>query len=82
MSSYPDCLSGYFHSDGIEELCTRFFSEGWHKRDIRAVRGLAYVRKGHEIATDLDLFFPDELNQLPFYSDFLNSSGFRWFAGF
>ncbi|MBB4039987.1 DNA-binding CsgD family transcriptional regulator [Microvirga flocculans] len=81
LSSYPDCLSGYLHSDSTEEFCGRFVGEGWHKRDIRAVRGLAYVRKGREIVTDLDLFTADELNQLPFYRDFLASLGFRWFAG-
>lgn len=81
ISSYPDCLSGYLHSEGMEEFCSRFISQGWHKRDIRAVRGLAFVRKGNELATDLDLFTPDELKQLPFYRDFLDSLGFGWFAG-
>jgi DNA-binding CsgD family transcriptional regulator len=81
VASYPHCPSGYIHSDGVEELCTRFVSEGWHKRDIRSVRGLAFVRRGNELVTDLDVFTPDELKQLPFYSDFLESLGFRWFAG-
>ncbi|MBB3019581.1 DNA-binding CsgD family transcriptional regulator/PAS domain-containing protein [Microvirga lupini] len=81
VSSYPDCLSGYLNSDRMEEFCTRFVSEGWYKRDIRAVRGLAFVRKGNEIATDLDLFTPDELGQLPFYHDFIGATGFQWFAG-
>ncbi|MBJ6124933.1 helix-turn-helix transcriptional regulator [Microvirga sp. BT325] len=81
VSSYPECLSGYLPSDGMEEFCSRFVSQGWHKQDIRAVRGLAFVRKGNELATDLDLFTPDELKQLPFYRDFLDSMGFNWFAG-
>jgi DNA-binding CsgD family transcriptional regulator len=63
------------------EFCARFVSEGWYKRDIRAFRGLAFVRKGNELATDLDLFTPDELKQLPFYTDFLGPTGFQWFAG-
>jgi DNA-binding CsgD family transcriptional regulator len=81
VSSYPDCLSGYLSSDGVEDFCARFVSEGWYKRDIRAVRGLAFVRKGNELVTDLDLFTPDELKQLPFYTDFLEPLGFQWFAG-
>lgn len=81
VSSYPDCLSGYLSSAGVEEFCARFINEGWYKRDIRAVRGLAFVRKGNELATDLDLFTPDELKQLPFYTDFLEPLGFQWFAG-
>jgi DNA-binding CsgD family transcriptional regulator len=81
VSSYPDCLSGYLSSDRMEEFCDRFVSEGWYKRDVRAVRGLAFVRKGNEIATDLDLFTLDELKQLPFYTDFLEPLGFQWFAG-
>jgi DNA-binding CsgD family transcriptional regulator len=81
VSSYPDCLSGYLNSDRMGEFCIRFVSEEWYKRDIRAVRGLAFVRKGNELATDLDLFTPDELKQLPFYTDFLEPTGFQWFAG-
>jgi DNA-binding CsgD family transcriptional regulator len=81
VSSYPDCMSGYLNSDGMEEFCDRFVSEGWYKRDIRAVRGFAFVRKGNELATDLDLFTPDELKQLPFHTDFLETVRFQWFAG-
>jgi DNA-binding CsgD family transcriptional regulator len=81
VSSYPDCLSGYLNSDRMDGFCDRFVREGWYKRDIRAVRGLSFVRKGNEIATDLDLFTPDELTQLPFYTDFLRPTGFQWFAG-
>jgi DNA-binding CsgD family transcriptional regulator len=81
LSSYPDCLSGYLSSNRMEGFCARFVGEGWSKRDIRAVRGLAFVRKGNELATDLDLFTPDELMQLPFYTDFIAPTGFQWFAG-
>ena len=81
VASYPHCISGYLHSDGVGDFCARFIDEGWHKRDIRSVRGLAYVRRGNELVTDLDVFTPDELSQLPFYRDFLDSVGSGWFAG-
>jgi DNA-binding CsgD family transcriptional regulator/PAS domain-containing protein len=81
LSTYPDCLGGLISSDGLQEFCVRFVDEGWHKRDVRAARGVPYVRKGKEIVTDLDVFSEDELKQLPFYADFLQSLGLRWFAG-
>lgn len=81
VSSYPDCMGGLIHSDGLESFCARFIEEGWNARDIRSARGIPLVRKGREIVTDADLFTADELQRLPFYTDFLPSSGLGWFAG-
>lgn len=81
LSTYPENLSGLISSDSMEEFCNHFIDEGWHKRDIRAARGVPYIRQGKEIVTDLDVFTEDELKHLPFYTDFIQNLGYGWFAG-
>lgn len=82
VASYPDCLGGLICSQGVEELGARYISEEWFMRDVRAERGVPlFHERGKPILTDQDLFSAEELEHLPFYSDFLGRSGFRWFAG-
>ena len=81
ISSFPDCLGGLICSENLDSLCTRYVEEDWHKRDIRAARGVPFVRQGKEIVTDLDIFTVEEMEQLPLYAEFLTPMGFSWFAG-
>jgi DNA-binding CsgD family transcriptional regulator len=81
IASHPDCLGGLIFSEGVEDLCARYIDEQWYKCDVRAARGVPTVRRGADIVTDLDLFTADELEHLPYYSEFLSQAGFRWFAG-
>jgi len=81
LVSYPDCSGGLINTEGLDELCARYIEDEWFKHDIRAARGLAPEQGRPPIVTDLDLFTLDELERLPFYSDFLYRQGFGWFAG-
>lgn len=81
VSSYPGGLSGLLCSRGMDEICARYVSEEWYKDDPRATRGVASIRRGNDIITDLDLFTAEELEASDYYSNFLGKSGFRWFAG-
>ncbi len=81
ISSHPDCLGGLISSQGVEDLCARYVTEEWFKDDVRAARGVAAIKNGRDIVTDTNLFTVEELEQLPYYSEFLTRSGFRWFAG-
>lgn len=81
ISTYPECIGGLFCSPGLDDLRAKFLAEKWYKHDIRTTRSIPLLRKGGGIVTDFDLFTADELQRLPFYSDFLKPLELGWFAG-
>lgn len=75
--AYPDPKLGLIQSEGIDELLDSFMRGGWD--NIRGSR--AFTRNPWQLHSEATSFLPEELDRLPFYTDFLGSLGFRWFAG-
>ncbi len=69
---FSSACSGLATSRGAESLGARYVEEGWYKSDLRAERAISALRKGKMIVTEADLFRPDEIRRLPFYSEFLH----------
>jgi len=65
------------YSEGVGELVDAFVKEG--RANIRATRGIQ--RDRWKLHSESTIATADELDSLPFYSDFLTRMGFRWFAG-
>ena len=65
---------------GIDDLFRRYFTEGWHTRDIRADRGVPLQLRGVKVVLDQDIVTPQEMQRLGFYADNLAPLGFQWFA--
>ncbi|TIP80247.1 MAG: helix-turn-helix transcriptional regulator, partial [Mesorhizobium sp.] len=55
-----------------------YVRDGWIHRDERY--RLAPFLARHGIATDLDLFTPDDIAKHPYYQEFLAPFGLRWCA--
>ncbi|TPL46401.1 helix-turn-helix transcriptional regulator [Mesorhizobium sp. B2-4-6] len=67
------------HSQGSAEGFETYVKGGWIHRDER-YRLLPFLaRRG--VATDFDIFTPDEITRHPYYQDFLSSQGLLWYAG-
>ncbi len=75
--AYPDAGLGLIQSEGIDELLDRFVRGRW--QNIRGARGV--TRSPWKLQSEATLFRPEELDRLPFYTEFLGPLGFRWFAG-
>ena len=69
-------------SEGLDEVLTAFFREGWHVNNPREVRARRRRVALQEIVTDADLFTKEELDREPWQKDFLDRFGLRWFASF
>jgi len=67
-------------TSGVKEIFDTYFAEGWHKRDVRAERGVLLLLKGERVVTDQDILTFDEMRRLTFYADYLPAMGLRWFA--
>ncbi len=57
----------------------RFIDDGWAPRNVQAARTVA--RKEPRFFSDLDLFSPEEIEEEPFYRDFLSPNGLAWGCG-
>lgn len=57
------------------------YAQGWSDRDLRAIRARerGYFFK-RDVITDRDLMTPEDMENDPFYSDFLRRHGLRYFA--
>src|SRR5229473_3317080 len=44
----------------IDELISKYFSDGWHTRDPRATRGVPLLLRGATVVTDQELITADE----------------------
>jgi DNA-binding CsgD family transcriptional regulator/PAS domain-containing protein len=66
---------------GVEGLLRTYFREDWHKRDLRADRGVPLLLRGTKVITDQDMITPEEMRRAPLYQECLLPHGFQWFAG-
>jgi DNA-binding CsgD family transcriptional regulator/PAS domain-containing protein len=67
-------------TDEVEEVFQKYFSEGWHLRDIRA-RGAPLLASGQkQFITDQDVVTRDEMEHGAYYAELLYPYGFKWFA--
>lgn len=76
LISHPVAGDGLVHSEGVGELLTEFVREGWV--NVRAARGIQ--RDRWRLHSEATIATADELDRIPFYSDFLSRLGFRWFV--
>ncbi len=65
-------------SERVARATEIYFRDGWHQRDER-FRGVpTLLRNG--VIDDLDCVTPSEMKHLPYYQEFLEPVGLRWFA--
>jgi DNA-binding CsgD family transcriptional regulator len=67
-------------SPAVVDLLQNYFRNGWHKRDLRAERGVPLLMQRAKVIIDQDLITPDEMRGAGFYNENLLPSGFQWFA--
>jgi len=77
----PEAALAPVCSEGIDELIDTGVRENWIAGNPRVTRGMPAMRRAQDIMTESRIFTPDELDRLPFYADFADRFGFRWFAG-
>jgi hypothetical protein len=66
-------------SQSVGGLISRYFAEGWFKRDER-YRGLPALMKSG-VMSDLDFATPDEFARSAYYRELFVPLGLRWFVG-
>jgi DNA-binding CsgD family transcriptional regulator len=66
-------------SEGIARATEVYFRDGWCDRDIR-YSPLKFLLEGNVI-DDLDFISPEEMKRTPYYQEFLEPTGLRWFGG-
>jgi len=64
----------------ISDLIDGYFRYGWHKRDVRAARGVPLVMSGQPVVIDQDILSPDEMRKDAFYNECTVPHGFQWWA--
>lgn len=67
------------HSRSVDEVLSRFFTEGWHARDSRRNGFARLMTVGH--VADQDLVTDDQMKRDPYYREWLEPAGLRWFVG-
>ncbi|SMC48868.1 helix-turn-helix transcriptional regulator [Rhizobium sp. RU36D] len=67
------------HSPGMQDVLDCFFSEGWHKRDLRTALARAKPAITGFFA-DQDLISAEEMAKHTYYRDFARQAGVPWFA--
>jgi DNA-binding CsgD family transcriptional regulator len=68
-------------TNSVDELVNYYFRNGWHTRDIRAVRALPLLRRGTRAFVDEDILTPEELRKVDFFNECTLPKGFKWAAG-
>ena len=96
LTSISDCFDGagcllfFQKSDGVystlnspgilDAANARFVSEGWNRRDLRAIRAQEAGTFGMKTTVgDYDVVTPEEMETHPYYAEFLAPFGLRWF---
>jgi hypothetical protein len=67
-------------TESLKDLLTVYFRDGWHMRDIRAVRAVPLLLAGSPVVVDQDILTPDEIRSAPLYNEVTRPLGFQWFA--
>jgi hypothetical protein len=52
-------------TEAISNMIDAYFKDGWHKRDVRAARGVPLVLSGGPVVIDQDILSPDEMRTEP-----------------
>lgn len=80
LYSRDDGSYGVVQSPSLDVLIPAYM-EGWNTRDIRAIRSRerGYFF-GRDVITDRDVVTEIEIQSDPFYTDFLNRFGLKYFA--
>jgi DNA-binding CsgD family transcriptional regulator len=69
------------HSLALNELTDTYFRDGWHMRDVRALRGVPLLLQGQPVVIDEDIFCsPAEMHSLGIYNELWIPAGFQWWA--
>lgn len=66
-------------SPAIEDVFSRFLSEGWMTRNTRATRAAQLRYAG--FINDFDMFTQEEMDNDPFYTELFRPMGYGWCAG-
>ena len=80
LMAWPGPHTETLCSEGLDELAKVYCDEAWYKRDLRMARAVA-LRHTKVVLRESDLFSLEELDTLPFNTEFINRLGFRWVAG-
>ena len=64
----------------VSQLFQNYFVGEWHRRDVRAKRGVPLMLGGQQAVIDQDLLTPEELRRNIFYNEALRPFGFQWFC--
>jgi DNA-binding CsgD family transcriptional regulator len=67
-------------TEPVRGVFRRYFEEGWHAHDLRAVRGVPLMMNGARVVVDQDLVTADEMRRAPFYNEMVFAAGLHWFA--
>ncbi|MBN9087895.1 MAG: helix-turn-helix transcriptional regulator [Reyranella sp.] len=66
---------------GVDDYFRKsYFADGWHKRDVRADRGVPLLLRGQTAIIDQDLVTPEEMKSLGLYAESLLPFGLGWFV--
>lgn len=58
------------------------YAQAWSHRDLRAIRAMEVnFAAGGDLVSDLDLVTPSEMDNHPYYTEFLAKHGLKWFLG-
>lgn len=67
-------------SKAAPETFDLYFAEGWHKRDLRAERGVPLLLRGAPVIIDQDMVTAEEMKTQPFYREFLGRTDMQYGA--
>lgn len=76
LFAHTDQGTNWVASKTFAPVFERFLAQGWMERNARMAGLLAHGGSG--FVTDLDLFSPEELEQVPLYTDFMRPEGYGW----
>ena len=72
---------GVPRTPAISDAIDAYFRDGWHKRDVRAERGVPLVLSGQPVVIDQDILSPEPCLQRVLHSEWVRVVGRCWFSG-
>jgi len=64
----------------VEEMFIQFDREGWHARDIRALKAIPRHLAGESVLIEEDILTPEEIRRSPMHNEVVFPNGLRWWA--
>lgn len=68
----------FIHSPGLHDAVNLYQAEGWHRRDLHALRALDLHLTAGDTFDDFSVATTDEISSHPIYTDFFPRVGFGW----